>query len=373
MQVTPIRPWLDRARLDLREIEEVVDEPGEARALGLDHVGELAPLVVGQADCGECRPRGGNRGEGRAQVVRDRVQDRCLGDLRAPGGLGLGGLLGDPLPFQGDVDQATERSRDALEVGRRPLRVGADIQPACAHARAQGHGDLVGAWGWHRLEHHPRAARSRRRFDAPSDALELRLDVVSRRDRRGGLGEQRRLALACRGETGAALALGRALATGGRQPADDDRGDQEHHELDDVLRVGDRQPVARRDEEVVERDHAEQGRRKRGELSAPDRDRQHREQVEHAEPGRGCRRLQCRDAHGGEGDRDDDLRSARGPSTDGRRAIALERRSERRAPRAPHLGKQLHGHTYTRPPHRTAGSCRRCGAADRALNARRIR
>jgi hypothetical protein len=56
----------------------------ESRALGVDHRDELAPLVVAEGWRAKAARRGGDRGEGRAQVVRDRTQQRRLHHVAAP-------------------------------------------------------------------------------------------------------------------------------------------------------------------------------------------------------------------------------------------------------------------------------------------------
>ena len=46
----------------------------------------------------------------------DGVQDHCLGRVRLAGGLGLGRRGRRPLALGGDVEQAGERRRDAVQV-----------------------------------------------------------------------------------------------------------------------------------------------------------------------------------------------------------------------------------------------------------------
>jgi hypothetical protein len=48
--------------------------------------------------------------------VRDRVQDRGLGHLGMPCPLRLGGLIGDPVALDRDVDQAAQRARDPFQL-----------------------------------------------------------------------------------------------------------------------------------------------------------------------------------------------------------------------------------------------------------------
>jgi hypothetical protein len=62
------------------------------------------------------------------------------------------------------------------------------------------------------------------------------------------------------GDPSAAFSLCRPLATGGSQTSHHDRGDQEHGQLDHVTGMCDGEMVARRDEQVIERQHAENRR-----------------------------------------------------------------------------------------------------------------
>ena len=60
------------------------NEPGEAGALGGDRGRELAPVLVREIRGAERLARGHHRRQRRAQVVRDRTQDRGLELVRAP-------------------------------------------------------------------------------------------------------------------------------------------------------------------------------------------------------------------------------------------------------------------------------------------------
>ena len=240
----------------------------------------------------------------------DRVQDRGLGHLGAPGRLGVGGSLRHPFALDRDVDQAPERLGQPLDRARIPGRVAGQIQPRVARARLQRNRDLALRGRRDGLEHDTGPAGGGRERDAIADALELRADALAGEDRRGDLGHELGLALTVGGEPRPALSLGGALAGDRGQPPDDDRRDQQHDQLDQVLRVGDRQAVARDDEEEVEREHAQDRGHERGHLPAPDRDQQHREQVQAPEPGGvGRRGPESGNAGGGGADDDQDLRS----------------------------------------------------------------
>ena len=139
----------------------------------------------------ERRARGGDRGQRRAQVVRDRVQDRGLGHLGAARGLGLGGPLGDPLALHGDVDQPPQRLGHALDRRRIPAALARQVQPRVAGARVQRHRDLVRLAGPAPARARPgRGPRRSRRAIALADALELGADAVAGQDRRRDLGQR---------------------------------------------------------------------------------------------------------------------------------------------------------------------------------------
>ena len=79
----PVAARLGRARLQPRELEQLVDQAREPRALG-SHAGrELAPLLVARGRRGERLGRRDDRRQRRAQVVRDRAQHGGLDLVRA--------------------------------------------------------------------------------------------------------------------------------------------------------------------------------------------------------------------------------------------------------------------------------------------------
>ena len=189
-------------------------------------------------------------GERRSWEIACRIAVRAISARFA--GLGLGGLLGDPLALDRDVDQPAQRLGEPLDLTSIPTASSATYSHTRA-LEASLNGSSPAAWRRYRLDDHARArapvACATRAPMLSSCACRL----VAGEDRRRRLGQQRRLALAGGRDPRPALGLRGALAARGGQPADDDGGDQEHDQLDHVLGVRDRELVARRDEEVVER------------------------------------------------------------------------------------------------------------------------
>ena len=111
---TPVGVRVGAARLEAREVEQVLDEPRQARALGLDHRDELAPLDFAQGRRVEPARRGRDRGERRAQVVRDRPQHRRLDHVAAAQGLRLDHLASSSLRRFGRPDERLERGHHAV-------------------------------------------------------------------------------------------------------------------------------------------------------------------------------------------------------------------------------------------------------------------
>jgi hypothetical protein len=107
--------------------------------------------------------------------------------------------------------------------------------------------------------------------------LQLAADIAAGEDRGRRIRQQLRFALTRGRETGAALGFRGTLPPGGGESADDHCRDQEHDQLDHVLGVGDREAVTGRDEEVIERQHAEHRGAQRRELATSDRNCQNGE------------------------------------------------------------------------------------------------
>ena len=72
----PVRPRLDRVRLEPREVEQLLDQPRQPLGLLRDAGGELAPVVVVDVLAGERLGGGDDPGQRRAQVVADGAQQR---------------------------------------------------------------------------------------------------------------------------------------------------------------------------------------------------------------------------------------------------------------------------------------------------------
>ena len=128
-------------------------------------------------------------------------------------GLVLGGLLGDALALERHLEQPAERLEQPLEVDRGPGRARGVTysQPRPAPARSgttasPSRGSGTGA----------RADPDTRRGRQPPQRL---LEVAAGEDRRGGRGEQRRLALPPQCELRPAPGLGGPLTTERRQAA----------------------------------------------------------------------------------------------------------------------------------------------------------
>ncbi len=56
VQVAPVRLRRHRTRLDPGQVEQVVDELGQPRALGLDHLDQLGSLGLGDAPIASAEP-----------------------------------------------------------------------------------------------------------------------------------------------------------------------------------------------------------------------------------------------------------------------------------------------------------------------------
>ena len=88
----PVAAWLRRSSLESREIEKLIDEPGEPPRLLADALTELLALRGAQARGADSGAGGDDRGQWRAQVVRDRPQQCGLRGVRLPQRLGLDDL-----------------------------------------------------------------------------------------------------------------------------------------------------------------------------------------------------------------------------------------------------------------------------------------
>ena len=169
VQVHPVGPRVDGPRLDAREVEQVVDQARQPLRLLVDHGDQLAAVVLVEVAVGQ---RVGRRADGRqrrAQVVRDRMQHRCLGHVGAPDGLGLRRLDADALALEGHVEQPGERLEHALDlataVGVQPDRRTGDRDAERPLARARRRG---------RVEREARGARPDRAGQSLADRRQVR-------------------------------------------------------------------------------------------------------------------------------------------------------------------------------------------------------
>ena len=306
-EIGPVRARVDRAGLDPRQVEQVVDHPGEASGLGLDRLEEPVVVVGREAFLAESARGGGDRRQRRAEIVGDRVEQRGLRRIGTPGRLRRRRALGQELALAGEIDEASQRLRQALEAGAVPAGVRSPVEPSRARGRDP-HRELGGLGV--RRGGEPGAERGRPGCTvAIGQPLQLRRDVLAREERGGRLRQDHRLPLAGGGQQRAALGLSGLRAGGGREPSHHQRHHEEDPQGDDVVRVGDRQPVAGLDEEEVERQDAQDGGGQRGHLAAADGDEQDGEDVEDAEPGDRRDLVEEGDDAGDDRYRGDDLRA----------------------------------------------------------------
>ena len=272
---------LERARLEPAHVEQVADERVEAVGLLVDRLEELLPRLGRPVDVAleQARDRGLDRGDRRAQVVRDGGEERRAELVRRREracrlGLGLelaevdggGELLGE------GVEHALVLAADR-RAGEREHVLGVELdRRACSPRGSRERG----------LRSPPRSAsRLRGGGEPPLPRARARgRGPRARADDRRGAGEPReRLGLGA-----GAGSFGRA-AGGERDEARDDRADgEEDEEREHVLGVGDRERVVGLDEEPVdEQEAADRGRQAGPEpADGGDRDDEEQEEEHHA-------------------------------------------------------------------------------------------
>ena len=202
--------------------------------------------------------------------MRDRVQDRGPGHLGAPRGLGLGGPLGDPLALDRDVDQAPERLGHPLDLGSRSQVTSlVRYSHARAFARRSGtmsspsRGDGTGSSATRARAGAGRVARPGRRCSRAAPAR-----LCPARIAEADLGQQLRPRARARRRSGRG-SRPRRRAGGRRRPAARRRPPRS------AARSARPGPgewaiarlVAGRDEEEVERQHAQHRGHERGQLA----------------------------------------------------------------------------------------------------------
>ncbi len=136
-QVAPVGLRMKSAGLDPRQVEQVRDHPVQPLRLLVEHRQKLVAvaLVLGIAQAGEsCR----DRGQRRAQVVRDRMQHRRLRDIRAGCRLRLRRPLGHPLALQSEIEQLPQRLAKPLEGRPCPSRTRSPHTASRSSSRSSG-------------------------------------------------------------------------------------------------------------------------------------------------------------------------------------------------------------------------------------------
>ena len=297
----PLLAHDDRPRLEPRHVEQVRDEPVESLGLLADRLEQLAAARVGQRAPGaeERARRSPDRGQGRAQVVRDGREQRAshpLGLGLKLGGLRLRGQVG-ALHRQRDLTRKRLEKVHALGVERLAAPQGADpehahgavrdeqgqVESGAARQRRGAQARALGVvehplrdGGFLRIAGERSALRERRgeppvpmREEDRHAALE-HLGEALAGDPDHVVGLSRAGARAAHGVQRGRPALARTrrfalVAHPGRQVRDHERHCEHHAQREEVLRVGDGEAEAGRDEEEVERQHAQH----RGEHGRP--------------------------------------------------------------------------------------------------------
>ena len=130
--VISLAAWREAHGLQGGEVNEsarIVDESREKRGLLLQNRNELDPVL--RRDIRGLQPRDGgrDRGQRRAQIMGDRMQDGGLRDVCAPRRLDLGHALVYAGAFDGHVQDARQRLGHALELlAAPPVAVGLAVE-----------------------------------------------------------------------------------------------------------------------------------------------------------------------------------------------------------------------------------------------------
>ena len=225
------RARLGRAGLQPREVEQLVDSRA-SRALSRDHAGASSRRARRLDSGGEPAPRPAvdDRGQRRAQVVRDRAQQRGL-DLVASGAARASRRpRARAARARSAAASSASSAGHALGARQRRRRGGRDEQRAEPLLAAQQRKRGAALVARHRLEHD----RGTRRARAPARSAAPPAASASGRSRRA---EQERARARRRGRPRgrAARPPRRARARPRRRSTRDDRGDEEDGERDPVL------------------------------------------------------------------------------------------------------------------------------------------
>ena len=275
---------LDRAGLEPGHVEQVRDDTVEPRGLFPDGGDERVVVAFLELDlvARERLRAGDDRGQRRAEIMRDRAQERRLDHVAAPERFRLERFRLERGPADGDGQQGGERGQESPHDGG--VRRGGRVDEQRRHPA--------------QVDLDPRRRRAQRVCGQVGELVQLGGELGAAQQVAGGLGEHGRLATPLLG-----VLLPAACAR--RERADDDRSDEVDGEREPICAVAQLQRVLRRQEEPVEREHA-RDRDRNGEAEAPcDRDRQHGEDVQHAEAEHGHVRVQRLDRAGDDDDRAD--------------------------------------------------------------------
>jgi hypothetical protein len=109
----PFHARLGRAGLQARHVEQVVDEARQALGLAGDVGHQLAVLLGRQRGRVECARGGEDRRQRRAQVVRDRAQQRRLEVVGAAQGARLDDLAQQRVALDRGAEDGLERGHHA--------------------------------------------------------------------------------------------------------------------------------------------------------------------------------------------------------------------------------------------------------------------
>ena len=252
----PLRVGLGGVGFQAREVEQVVDQAREPARLDADGLGELAPLRVGQARRAQRLGAGQDRGQRRAEIVRDRAQERGLDHVAAPQGGGLHDLGLQRVAFQRGRQQRLQRRRDAdLHAPQHGLGRARGQHERADLARALTQREDDAALGRvDRAQLDRRAAQPKRLRDPCTDGRERLLEPPAAAQ------QQARHLRRQVGLLPALVGLELALARDLREPARPRRREEEDREADPVLPRRDREAPGRRDVEEVERERAQRPR-----------------------------------------------------------------------------------------------------------------
>ena len=300
--VDPLGDRQDQPRVDGRHFENVLEESRQPGDFLDDHLDLVHPLRIGQPAAAQVVGGDANRGQRRAQVVRERGEQRRFELGAALRQLGLLALVQEVRALDRDRDdpgQRRQRARINRPAGRREESDGADADPQRCE-REQGAADILHGGAGHRFERLVQFSRRQvalgpegagfeaieladgRQIDRGVLELEAGRHMAREiRDDIAALGRQQNVAaqfeqpreLVAAGER---VAL--TLAGEERQPARDQADRQEREQRDPVLRIGDREGADRRQEEEVDAQHRRQRCRDRHPEPGSGRGQQHDDQ-----------------------------------------------------------------------------------------------